>query len=61
VAEDGAVIRQAELYEVGRLLRYSAAHVEDEFGALAGITLDRSGPDYIEMSSAEFEEIWSRP
>jgi len=60
VAENGDVTRQAELYEVGRLLRYSAEHVEDEFGALAEISLDMSDAEYIAMSNEEFEGIWNR-
>jgi len=61
VNEDGQVVRQAELYESGRLLRYSTAHVEDEFGALAEISTDVSDTEYLPMSQEEFEAVWSRP
>lgn len=60
VDASGVVIRQAELYENGRLLRYSAAHAEDEFGALADSSLDPSDADYISISQDEFEGIWNR-
>ncbi|WP_035374286.1 hypothetical protein [Pseudoduganella violaceinigra] len=57
---DGEVLKQAELYEVGRLLRYSAAHLEDEFGALAEASIDMSDAEYTEISPEEFEAIWNR-
>jgi len=60
VDADGGVVRQAELYENGRLLRYSAAHPEDEFGALAEVSLEMSDVEYIEMSQEDFEGIWNR-
>jgi len=60
VNDKDEVVRQAELYEVGRLLRYSSSHVEDEFGALAEISPSASNVEYIAMSSEEFEEIWNR-
>lgn len=60
VNENGEVVRQAELYENGRLLRYSSEHAEDEFGALAEISLDKSHAEYTLMSPEEFEEVWSR-
>lgn len=60
VDEGGGVTRQAELYEIGRLLRYSAAHAEDEFGALAEISLDMPDAEYISISKEEFDAIWNR-
>lgn len=59
VDADGRVTRQAELYEIGRLLRYSAAHPEDEFGALAETSINPSDADYVEMSQVDFERIWN--
>lgn len=58
VDANGEVTRQAELYENGRLLRYSAAHPEDEFGALAEVSIDTSDADYAAMAQGDFEKIW---
>lgn len=59
IAAKGEVTRQAELYENGRLLRYSAAHPEDEFGALAEASIDTSDAEYIEIPQGDFERVWS--
>jgi hypothetical protein len=59
--DNDRVVRQAELYEVGRLLRYSAEHAEDEFGALAEIPGGMPDGDYVAISREEFEAIWNRP
>lgn len=60
VDDSGGVIRQAELYEVGRLLRYSRVHAEDEFGALADSSLDVADAEYTSISQDEFESVWNR-
>jgi hypothetical protein len=54
VDDDGYPVRQIEQYENGRVLRYDANHVEDEYGGLGDQPLDL--PDFasFEITGKEF-------
>ena len=59
VDEDGDAVRQVELYPNGKVLRYSEAHPQDEWGALSVMVLD-TADDWAEyvISREEFERVW---
>lgn len=60
VDERGDAVRQAMIYPNGRVTRYSEAHPEDEWGALAVMVVD-GDEDWWEpraISSDEFERVW---
>jgi hypothetical protein len=59
VDEDGDAVRQVELYPNGKVLRYSAAHQQDDWGALCVMVLDANDDwaPYV-ISREEFERVW---
>lgn len=58
-AEDGWPVRQVEVYDSGRVLRYGPAHVGDRFGGLGQARLDEF-EDWTEweITADEFERLW---
>ena len=60
VEEDGTVLRQIEQYDSGIVLKYSARHVQDDYGGLAEKPLDieQFGESFI--SAQEFESAWMK-
>jgi hypothetical protein len=60
VGDDLYVKRQLELYENGRILKYSEDLIEDEFGGLADQVVDEEDFEGMDISSYEFELVWSK-
>ena len=58
VDKDGRVTRQIEKYDSGTVLRYSAEHKEDEYGALAEVALELPEPEFASISMDEFAKLW---
>ena len=56
---DGYRTRQIELYDSGPRLRYSQAHLEDEFGGLGLVNLGEIDlAEQEEIDAQEFEAVW---
>lgn len=55
----GYPVRQIERYENGRVLKYDAEHVEDEYGALGEKPIDREEFAPFEVTKEAFEKAWS--
>lgn len=55
---NGEVLRQIEVYENGKILKYDKQNIEDEFGGLAQQNLDLT--EFIEFAieKEEFENEW---
>lgn len=58
VDESDNPVRQIEVYESGKVLRYSTLHPTDEFGALAD-QFDRAEFASYGITKEEFEKIWN--
>jgi hypothetical protein len=58
--DEGRPIRQVELYDAGRVLRYSPGHSEDRYGSLGQVSLYDSDEDWstFEITEVEFERVW---
>jgi len=54
----GDVLRQIQLYENGKKLRYDEQNLEDQFGALSGVSLDLVEFNEFKISKDEFEKEW---
>jgi hypothetical protein len=61
IDEDFYATRHLEIYDNGNVLKYDDEHWDDEFGMLADQSLEDAleDSDTIEISQAEFEEIWA--
>ncbi|MEV7630333.1 hypothetical protein [Actinoplanes sp. NPDC089786] len=61
VGDDGWPIRQVEVYEAGRVLRYGPGRQEDSYGGLGEASLYDSGEEWscFEITEAEFERAWN--
>jgi hypothetical protein len=59
--DDGWPVRQVELYDAGRILRYGPSQQEDRYGGLGEASLYDSGDDWsgFEITKAEFERVWN--
>ena len=60
IGEDEFPSRQIEIYENGKILKYSENNLEDEFGFLGDQKLNLSEFNGIECSKEEFEENWKK-
>ncbi|SDT78837.1 hypothetical protein [Actinoplanes derwentensis] len=60
VGDDGWPVRQVEVYDTGRVLRYGPDHQEDRYGGLGEASLYDSGDDWsdFEIAEVEFERVW---
>jgi hypothetical protein len=60
VGADGWPVRQVEVYDTGRILRYGPTHQEDCYGGLGEASLYGSGDEWsnFEITEAEFERVW---
>lgn len=58
---DGWPVRQVEIYDVGRVLRYGPNHPEDHYGGLGEASIYDSGDQRndFEITEAEFEREWT--
>jgi hypothetical protein len=56
----GGPVRQLEVYDAGRVLRYDLRHSEDRYGGLGQASLYDSDEDWssFEITEAEFERGW---
>jgi hypothetical protein len=61
VGEDGWPVRQIEVYDAGRVLRYGSDHLEDRYGGLGEASLYDSGDEWsdFEITTAEFAHMWN--
>lgn len=60
IGKDYFPSRQIEIYENGKILKYSQDRLEDEFGGLGDQKLDLSEFNGTECTKMEFEENWNR-
>lgn len=58
VDSEGFPIRQIEKYNNGKILKYSEANMEDEFGGLGDQAIDREEFNSLKISQQEFEKEW---
>jgi hypothetical protein len=56
--DNGAVLRQVEVYANGTVLRYGAGHVEDDYGQLADQPLDVVAMAPFLTDESAFERAW---
>ena len=54
----GDVLRQIQLYENGKKLRYDEQNLEDPFGKLSEFSLDLIEFNEFKISKDEFEKVW---
>lgn len=61
VDDGGWPVRQIEVYDSGRVLRYGAHHQEDRYGGLGEASLYDSGDEWsnFEITEVEFERAWN--
>lgn len=52
-------LRQIEVYENGKRLKYNVAHINDSFGGLGDQLINIYDLDTYELSSTEFEKHWN--
>lgn len=58
--QDGEVLRQIEVYENGKRLKYSEQMSEDEFGFLTDQALDLVDFEEFAINQNDFEHQWQR-
>ena len=60
VSDDGWPVRQIEVYDVGRVLRYRTGHEDDRYGGLCQASLFDSDEDWsrFEITDGEFDKVW---
>lgn len=58
--QEGDILRQIEVYENGRKLKYSLAFSEDEYGCLSDQSIDLPGFQPYLIRKIEFERVWIR-
>ncbi|WP_035653121.1 MULTISPECIES: hypothetical protein [unclassified Flavobacterium] len=56
--EDGGIIRQIEVYENGKKLKYSEDFIEDEFGFLSDQSIDLVEFEEFIITKENFEDQW---
>ena len=57
---NGEVLRQIEVYENGRTLKYSEQSIEDKFGFLTDQPLDLSDFENFTITKTDFELQWQK-
>lgn len=55
---NGEVLRQIEVYDNGKVLKYDNQNIEDEFGMLADQNLDLTEFNEFTIEKGEFENKW---
>ena len=57
---EGLPVRQVEVYDAGRVLRYGPGHDEDRYGGLGQASLYDSDEDWstFEITATAFERVW---
>lgn len=59
IGKDDFPNRQIEIYENGKVLKYSQENLDDKYGGLGDQKLDLSEFDGIECEKTEFENNWN--
>lgn len=57
---DNNVLRQIQLFENGKTLKYDSDHLGDDFGSLSDQPLDREEFEEFKTTQSEFEIIWQK-
>ncbi len=60
IGEDDFPNRQIEIYDNGKILKYSQNNLEDEYGGLGDQKLDLAEFDGEECTKQEFENNWNQ-
>ncbi|EAQ50887.1 MULTISPECIES: hypothetical protein [Leeuwenhoekiella] len=55
---NGEVLRQIEIYDNGKVLKYDNQNIEDEFGMLADQNIDLTEFNEFTIKKEEFENKW---
>jgi len=55
----GLPIRQVEVYENGKVLKYNQTKLEDEFGQLGDQQLDLIDFSKFQITKEQFEKVWN--
>ena len=55
---NGEVLRQIEIYDNGKVLKYDNQNIEDEFGMLADQNIDLTEFNEFKVLKEEFENKW---
>ncbi len=58
--QDGEVLRQIEVYENGKILKYSEQIIEDEFGFLADQPIDILDFEKFAITKNDFDYQWQK-
>jgi hypothetical protein len=58
--QNGEVLRQIEVYENGKTLKYDDKFIEDKFGFLADQPLDLSDFENFAITKTDFELQWQK-
>ena len=58
IDEDSYAVRQIEVYDAGRTLRYGLAHDEDEYGSLTFSPFEADEWEPFLISAKDFEQAW---
>jgi hypothetical protein len=58
--QEGEVLRQIEVYENGKRLKYSEQIIEDEFGFLADQPIDLLDFEKFAINKSDFESQWQQ-
>ena len=57
--QNGEILRQIEIYENGKRLKYSEEFIEDEFGFLADQTINLLEFEEYAINKNDFEYQWT--
>ncbi len=58
--ENGDVLRQLEVFEIGKRLKYTQEHLQDDYGGLAEVALEHEEFKEYRISKDEFETAWNQ-
>ncbi len=57
---DDNIVRQIQLFENGKALKYDKENLDDDFGGLSDQPLDMEEFEEFKISQADFEKIWQQ-
>jgi len=60
IGEDYYPNRQIEIYDNGKILKYSHDNIDDEYGGLGDQKIDLSEFEGVECTKTEFENNWNQ-
>ena len=58
--QNGQILRQIEVYENGKELKYSEEFIEDEYGSLADQPIDLLDFENFVINKSDFEYQWQK-